>query len=257
MPRRFYSCDSAVRIALIKDDLYLVHGAKNVAEVFKTSSLSVTLAYGIALRYCFGMARKATSVYFADTTGPQQKPIQGTTAKPQNRVYYRTHENLLRGLLGTGLAPVSDRFESALTESLSSLHITEEGVIFPDFLEFFEDFLGTAIIKSIFGSALLSQSPDFVSNMWKFDKLVMNLAKQLPRVCIPESYRLRTKLLQSIKRWHAFARTHSVEKKELLNEDADVLWGSETIKDRYKMLLDFENQDYDSVASTDLGFIWA
>ena len=241
----------------MKDDLYLVHGAKGIAELFRTPSLSVTLAYSIALKYCFGIAQKAVNVYLADSSGSQLRPIEGSDVKPQNRVYYRTHENLLRGLLGTGLAPVTDRFENLLTRSLRSLIITEEWTTFPDLREFFEDNLGAVVLESIFGPALLSQNPGFVRDLWSFDRVVMSLAKRLPVFCIPAAYRSQTKLLQSIKKWHAFARTHSNGVETSRDEDSDPLWGSKMIRDRFKMLLDVENQDYDSVASTDLGFIWA
>lgn len=173
---------------MLKDDVYLVHGAKYITEVFRTSTLNVTFAYGIALKHCFGMAQKAANVYFADTSGSQCKPIEGSSANPQGRVSYQTHENLLHGLLGAGLAPISDRFERALTESINSLNINEEWVHYPDLLEFFEDFLGAAIIKAIFGPALLSQNPGFIRDLWAFDKVVMGLGKRLPAFCIPEAY---------------------------------------------------------------------
>lgn len=255
---RHCNCDrSAVRIALVKDDLYLIHGAKAIAELFRTPSLSVTLAYSIALKYCFGIAQKAVNVYLADNSGSQSKPIDGSNTKPQNRVYYRTHEGLLQGLLGTGLAPVSDRFDGLLTQSMLSLSISEEWMTFPDLSEFFEDYIGAAVIEAIFGPALLSQNPGFVRDLWSFDKVVMRLARRLPRFCIPAAYKSRTALLQSIGKWHAFASMHSAEAKMTHEEDADPLWGSKMIRDRFKMLLDVENQDFDSVASTDLGLIWA
>lgn len=248
---------SAVRIALVQDDLYLIHGAKAVAELFRTPSLSVTLAYSIALKYCFGIAQKAVNVYLADDSGSQSKPIDGSNTKPRNRVYYRTHESLLQGLLGTGLAPVSDRFDGLLTRSMRSLDLGEEWTTFPDLSEFFEDNIGAAVIEAIFGPALLSQNPGFVRDLWSFDKVVMKLAKRVPISCMPAVYKSRTGLLQSIKNWHALAGAHSAATKMAHEEDADPFWGSKTIRDRFKMLLDVENQDFDSVASTDLGFIWA
>ena len=248
---------SVSRIALLKEDLYLVHGAKSVAQVFRTSSLSVTLAYGIALKYCFGMAQEAANIYFADTSGSQHRPIVGSNVPSHNRVGYLTHESLLKGLLGTGLGPASDRFEGALTESFESLNINKEWVDFPDLLEFFEDHVGAAIIRAMFGSVLLSQNPEFVSDLWAYDKLVMSLAKRLPAFCIPRAYKLRKRLLLCIREWHNFATTHSDKARKIGEDDGHPFWGCVMIRDRYKMLLGVEKQDCDSVASTDLGFIWA
>lgn len=238
-----------MRIALLNGDIYLVKGAKNVAEIFRAPALSVTLAYGIALRYCFGMASRAASVYISDTSGSHEKIIARSDVLPHNRVSYRTHENLLQGLLGVALTPASDRFENTLTESLYSLGIGNEWVEFPDLLEFFEDHIGTAIIEAVFGSALLAQNPGFIRDLWAYDKVVMSLAKRLPFFWIPEAYRLREKLLLSVKRWHAGLIGCE-------NEGNDVQT-PKFIRDRVKMLLSIDNQDFDAVASTDLGFIWA
>ena len=249
---------SITRVALLADDIYIVHGAKSIAEVLRTSSLSVTKAYGIALKHCFGMAQKAVNSYHADTSGCQHKPIKGSYVQPQDRISYLTHENLLKGLLGTGLAPTSERFEKALTESLSSLSIGDEWVEFPNLVELFENHVGGSVIKAIFGSALLSQDPNFVRDLWAYDKVVMNLARRVPKFWSPEPYRLRDKLLLCIKKWHALARAHSDrQESQVQREEAEPFWGSEMIKDRHKMLLGVKDQDYDSLASTDLGFIWA
>lgn len=256
-PSRSNRDQSTIRIALLKDDIYLVHGAKHVAEVFRTSSLSVNLAYGIALKYCFGMAQKAADMYFSDTSGTRHKPIAGSNVQSRNRVSYLTHESLLKCLLGTDLAPASDRFERALTEALHPLSVNKEWVDFPDLSEFFNDFVGTAIIKALFGSALLSQNPDFVHDLWAYDKVVMSLAKRLPALWMPEAIKLRNKLLLSVRRWHELVRARSDEVETIQDEDIELAWGSKMIRDRYKILLGVENQTPDSVASTDLAFIWA
>lgn len=255
--RRSKSEQVVVRIALLKDDIYLVQGSTNIAEILRKPSLTVTLAYGIALKYCFGMAQKAVDVYIADTSGSQQKPIAGSNVPSQNRVSYLTHENLLKGLLGTGLAPATDRFESALTESLNLETIGQNWEYYPDFLEFHEDHVGAAVIRALFGPTLLSQNLDFVRDLWAYDKVVMSLAKRLPAFWIPNAYRLRDKLLSSIRKWHDFAKENFVNMNGSQHLDDDPLWGSEMIKHRHKMLLGIGNQDSDSVASTDLGFIWA
>ncbi|KAL8644236.1 MAG: hypothetical protein Q9226_007865 [Calogaya cf. arnoldii] len=254
---RFCSGRAVVRISFFRRDIYLISGAKNVAEFFRQTSLSTAPAYGIALQNCFGMAKKPASVYFADTSGSRSKPIQGSNVQPKNRVMYRTHESLSQGLLGTGLAPASDRFEQRLAESLKSLCVSDEWVTYPDFLSFMEGKLGTAIVGAVFGSVLLSQNPDFIRDLWVFDDAAMGLAKRLPALCMPNAYRARRRLLHSIKEWHAYATKSSSREDTAPDGDIDSLWGSRLMRERNRMLLDVEDQDRDSVASTDLGLIWA
>lgn len=172
------------------------------------------MPYGIALKYCFGMALRATTIYILDTSGSHEKAIAKSDVLPYNRVSYRTHQNLLQELLGVALTPVSDCLENTLTESLYSLNISEKWVEFPDLLEFFEDHIGTAIVEAVFGSALLFHNPGFIRDLWVYDKVVMNLAKRLPFFWIPNVYRLREKLLHSMKRYHTGLIGHENEGKE-------------------------------------------
>lgn len=237
----------AVRLALLNDDVYLVKGTKNVAEIFRTPALTVTLAYGIALKYCFGMASRAATIYISDTSGSHEKAIAKSDVLPHNRVSYRTHQNLLQGLLGVALTPVSDRLENTLTESLYSLDISEEWVEFPDLLEFFEDHIGTAIVEAVFGSALLFHNPGFIRDLWAYDKVVMNLAKRLPFFWIPNAYRLREKLLRSVKRWHTGLIGHENEGKEA--QSKEYIQTPKVIRERVRMLLSIDNQDLDALAS--------
>lgn len=240
---------------MLNDDVYLVKGAKNVAEIFRAPALSATLAYGFALRYCFGMASQAAAVYISDTSGSHEKAIAKSNVLPHNRVSYRTHENLAQGLLGLSLTPASDLFENTLTESFYSLAISDEWVEFPDLVQFFEEHIGTAIIETLFGSALLAQNPGFIHDLWAYDKVVMSLVKRLPFFWIPEAYRLREKLLLAIKRWHAGLIGNENEGKEVRNDG--VIQTPQAIRDRLRMLLSVDKQDFDAVASTDLGLIWA
>ena len=255
--RRVGLNDPVLRIPLLTNDLYLVHGAKNIAEAFRAKSLSVTWSMGFVLTHCFGMSRRAAAIYYGDTSGPRKKPNPGSKTNPPNRIYYKTHEALLEGLLGQGLAPMTDRLEVEMRDSITSLQISDEWTSFPDLMEFYQIFLGTIVIKTVFGSTLLSQNPDFVQDLWDFDPMVESLAKRLPILFAPRAYRLRRKLLQYIKRWHNYARTHSAGYESVGDQDDDPYWGCKMIRDRYATLCDTKHQDHDSVASTDLAFIWS
>ena len=255
--RRVGLDDPVLRIPLLTTDLYLVYGAKNTAEAFRAKSLSVTWSMGFVLTHCFSMSRQAAGIYYKDTSGPPEKPNPGSKTNTPNRIYYKTHEALSEGLLGQGLPPMTDRLEVEMRNSITSLQISDDWTNFPDLMEFYQIFLGTPVVKTVFGSTLLSENPDFVQDLWDFDRVVMSLAKRLPILFTPRAYWLRRKSLRHIKKWHNYARTHSAGYESVGDQDRDPYWGCKMMKDRYATLCDTKNQDHDSVASTDLAFIWS
>ena len=91
---------------------------------------------------------------------------------------------------------MTDRLEVERRKSITSLQISDDWTNFPDLMEFYQIFLGTAVIKTVFGSTLLSENPDFVQDLWDFDRVVMSLAKRLPILFAPRAYWLRRKLPQ-------------------------------------------------------------
>ncbi|KAL8671174.1 MAG: hypothetical protein Q9168_004327 [Polycauliona sp. 1 TL-2023] len=132
---RFGRNDPVIRISLLTDDLYLIRGAKNIAEAFRSKSLSVTWSMRFVLMHCFGMSKTAARVYHEDTSGPRVKPNLGSQTDPRDRIYFKTHETLLEGLLGIGLAPMTDRLEAEIREAVPSLDISDEWVEFPNLLK--------------------------------------------------------------------------------------------------------------------------
>ncbi|PWY88576.1 cytochrome P450 [Aspergillus sclerotioniger CBS 115572] len=250
-----------LRVNLLEDEIYLVQGQKNILAVFSNPGLTVTRAYGVVLKYCFGMKQKAVDVYVSDTSGSRQRPIAGSKTPPNCRVSYHTHENLIQGLLGSGLGPTTERFDAALYASLDkAVPISHSWTYKEDFTQFFEDHLGTAMLETLYGPLLLAANPDFNRKLWQYDKHIMALAKRLPAWMIPGAYRLRDELLRAIMKWHRQATELTTETTKQTNSnqgDADPHWGSAMMRERNKMLLKIDRQDPQSVASTDLGFIWA
>ncbi|RAL08033.1 cytochrome P450 [Aspergillus homomorphus CBS 101889] len=250
-----------VRVDLLNDEVYLVQGQKNILSVFSNPGLTVTRAYGIVLKYCFGMDQQAVDVYVSDTSGSRHRPISSSTTPHNSRVSYHTHENLTQGLLGSGLDSTTQRFEAALYAALDkAVPSISDWKFEPDLTQFFEEHLGTALLQALCGPLLVEESPNLVRKLWQYDKLIMALAKRLPSWLIPGSYQLRDELLAMIMRWHKLATELSTahpERKPSDQSQADPYWGSAMMRERNKMLLTIDGQDRRSVASTDLGFIWA
>ncbi|EED13965.1 conserved hypothetical protein [Talaromyces stipitatus ATCC 10500] len=250
-----------LRVNLLNDEIYLVQGSKNITSVFNNPVVTVTRAYGIVLKYCFGMDQNAVDVYVSDTSGSRHQPIPGSQTPSSRRVSYHTHENLVQGLLGSGLGPITYRMEASLLACLNkAVPNSPDWTYGEDLTTFFEEHLGTAILQTLFGPLLLSENPNFNRNLWQYDKQIMALAKRLPAWLIPGPYRLRDELIRAVMKWHQRATELSEASPEntLANEsEVDAYWGSAMMRERHQMLLKIEGQDLESVASTDLGLIWA
>ncbi|RAL05357.1 cytochrome P450 [Aspergillus ibericus CBS 121593] len=250
-----------LRVNLVNDEVYLVQGQKNILSVFSNPGLTVTRAYGLVLKHCFGMDQKAVDVYVSDTSGSRPRPIPGSNIPLNRRVSYHTHENLIQGLLGSGLGPTMERLDASLYASLDkAVPISPSWTYKDDLTQFFEDHLGAAILNALYGPLLLAENPDFNRKLWQYDKHIMALAKRLPAWLIPGAYRLRDELLRAIMKWHQRATelsTATPDRPKASQGEADPHWGSAMMRERNRMLLRIDGQDLQSVASTDLGFIWA
>lgn len=246
--------ESAVCIGLINEDVFVLHRPDYVAALFKSSSTTVTRAYGIDLKHCFGITRKAAVTYFADGSGSLPRPLAGSNVAHPNRVGYLTHTSLHKGLPGPGLAPLLLRFQKTLAKSLDSANAGPEWVQFDDLVEFFEQYLRAAVIEAAFGSALLDYNLNFVSDIWAFDRVVIGLAKRIPFLLAPRAYLLRKKILTAIKQWHTLAQQ---QPKDNSGSDLDTFCDPPIMRSRYKLLAEYQAQDQDSIASTDFAFIWA
>ena len=199
-------------------------------------------------------------MYKSDDSGLGAQPVPGSHVAPHNRIDYRTHAGLLKFTNGTGLEGFYERWATGYRKRLGSLDIRDEWVEMPDFMVFFCDNFGSALIESICGPALLRLNPDFARDFSKYDLAMPGLLKGLPKWMIPQAYRARDKLLSSIKQWHGSARGQF--EVSLIDQDGDTdpYWGSAFIRERQGadgIFTTVDNFDQDARAASDLGFIWA
>jgi len=254
----FCALSGALRVRLVNEDIYMVHGAKNITAVSQNVHLRVTRAYGYALRHCFGMSKAAAAAYDRDTSGSREKPIAGSRVGEHGRIGHVTHANLAQGLLVDGLEPMTGRFHAALSQALEACEIGQDWKHYDDLAAFFEDVLGRAVLESVFGPLLLQTNPTFVRDLFEYDKTVMDLARRVPWFLKPLPYRLRGVLVESVKRWHAAASSSSSSSApEPDSSTAWAGWGSSMLQARYEKLMQCDGQDADSVASANFALLWA
>ena len=245
--------DSVITIGVVYDDLYIVKEGGLVNSVLKSSAMTVTHAYGIALQNCFGMSKEAASDYIQDKTGSLPVPLGARNIPNDDRIGYSTHTNLHKLFLGPGLPKMIESFEQIMIDTLHDLEIPAEGLVYDDLYSFHEHVVGSAVIKSVFGRQLLQRCPNFLDDLWSFDKIIMQLARCTPRIFAMKAYNLQERLIQNVKAWHTIGDFWSVEE-VAVNEDD---WGSQLLRERARMLISCKNQTAESVASTDLALIWA
>lgn len=236
----------------------MFQGPETVAAVWKQSQLSSPiLIYTFALKNVFGMPKHALAAYKADDSGSHRRPHPESEIASRNRVDFLTHVDLFKAFGGPGLNRSFTRCSGNFRHNLVDLDISTEWVEMPDLCAFFQEQLGAAVLKGLYGPALLKLNPNFLQDLWIFDKATPKFAKMMPRCLIPSAYRARERLLGSIRLWYTYARNNFDESVIGPDGDADPYWGSQLVRSRQKVLSDIDDQDDDALASADLGLIWA
>ena len=203
------------------------------------------------------MHSKLLSAFKADDSGHHSKRNPGSMTEPHNRIDFLTHETFMKSLNGPSLSRMSERFSRSLSDRLEAVDVDADWREIPDLLGFVQMEVSTAVLEATFSPQLVAQNPTFVSDLFKYDSAVPTLSKGVPRCMAPEAYRIRDKMLQMIKNWHAYARKHFESNLIGADGDFDPFWGSEHMRYRQKTLIKVDGFDEDALASLDLGLIWA
>lgn len=213
------------------------------------------------------MPEKAVRVYRADNSGSAPKPHPGSQVAPDARPFYPTHKGLLQGLTGTGLGPTTRRYVEAFVRDLQSYQCgqpsaklsvspPEEWLYAPDMFHFIQHTVGSAMIEAHFGPALLRLSPTYMEDLWKLDAGIPWFARKVPRFLMPEMYRARDRLIQSLMAWYKYAREHFDESQIHEDGDGDPAWGSNLNRHRQETLPMIKEHDDRVIASLDVGYSW-
>lgn len=244
-------------LKILNKTLYFVYKPENVAKLWnykkRITSPGVTT---FVLKTLFGMAPKSLAMYTLDTSGVLAAPKPGSNVAFHNRIDHLTHANFHKHLLGQGLNSLYRTFSDILLGRFPLLNIKDEWTEFPDIMEFWMPILTATMNETLAGPILECVNPNFTQDLLRYFPYTHRMMVGTPRWCIPKVYRLREKLIQDVKQWHAIARSRFHETD--INEDggADPWWGSALIRERQNILKKVDNWDYDSIASSDLGVLW-
>ncbi|KAF2185800.1 cytochrome P450 [Zopfia rhizophila CBS 207.26] len=239
-----------VRLRLPGANPILVQGLDNVRTLFRLSAWSNPAhAQQFIASRLFGMPPVASASFVRDNSGIAAKPKPGTNVESRNRICHRDHEIIRSMFQGPELSDLIDRFSGLLYEKMHHLPIGSQWVEMPDLFEFLVTQITPLSIELLCGPSLTKViDPDFVRDFWRFDSWVPTIAKKAPRWIFPQGYRIRDKLIASIKRW----RMSSC----MVRDDEKNMTGCKGMKDKLN-LLDVDGWDMDAIAASDLGLIWA
>jgi hypothetical protein len=104
-------------------------------------------------------------------------------------------------LSGPFLDNLSDVFILSLRRNLLEKTQSNTWTHIEDLWSFFQEVTTVATIESLFGSELLRQNPNFVSDYWAFDDNAEDFVRELPRFLAPSTYATRDRLHESIEAW--------------------------------------------------------
>ena len=206
-----------------------------------------------------GTPEHVVPVYSGDNSGLLPKPLPGSQVRPENRIRFLHTKAAHQHLAGITGVKIGERYMKILTRNLSANTVVgNDWVELPDLWLFVRNMIFPCSTEAICGSSILSLNPTLTEDFWAFHRGIPALLQYMPRWLSPGAHRDRHKMLDAIKRWHAFAKEHSDFSRTGHNDpDWDPYYGSKIIKARQAFLHEIEVMDADGRASEDLGLLFA
>lgn len=200
-------------------------------------------------------------MYRADNSGTHATPYPGTNVEARNRVDHRTFIWFHKFLIGTGFAPLCQRFERGLARHLLPFQSTRmrDWVHGDDLMQMFkQSLLSPAVTDAIFGRTLLDRHPHVLEEIWRLDDNLWRLGSRLPKFIFPGAHNTLRKCTAAVKDWHAYAMTQAKSSgPREISENEDAFFSSEFVQSRREFFQTIDGQDEGSMISEDVALLWA
>ena len=240
--------------------MYLIGDPKQAKIFFKpTPGLASHLGVAFALNYILGTPAHVVPLYSEDDSGQLAKPMPGSKTPGEHRIRYFHSRTAHRFLAGASGFRLGELYMDILTRNINGdTNIGKEWKESVDLLTFIQNLVFPASTESLCGSSLLSLNPTLTQDFWAFERSIPTLLKRVPRWLSPGAYKSREKMLDIIKRWHAYGNERT-DCTKVGSEDPewDPFLGSKFIRERQRFLQEIDIMDADGRASEDLGFLFA
>ncbi|KAL2041651.1 hypothetical protein N7G274_005435 [Stereocaulon virgatum] len=151
-------------------------------------------------------------VYLGETSGikPQPHPSSNSIA-PKDRYYYQNRKAIVGFFNSPGLKSMGNRYSNLLIKEVNRLDLSHDWTKCEDLYSFIQNLLIGPTVEAMCGPVLLAQKPTFRKEFWNIDHDIFYFFKAYPRWLAPRAYRNRSKLLNSVKTWHMFARDNCTD----------------------------------------------
>lgn len=157
---------------------------------------------------------------------------------------------------GKTLNPFSIKFQKNLFRGIANEGISNQWIENKDLFGFLQQIVSTAAIETMCSKSITRLSPNWVQDFWEFDRSLPYFLKGYPAWFAPRAWAARRRVLDGLKKWHAYAQ-RSFTEASIGKDGHDPFFGTEMIRQRQEYFGRMEFMNADALATEDLGLIWA
>lgn len=256
--RKTFESDTPLQLKAGPSRFFLYRNSEHIKAVFRaskrTTNKSTTL---FALRNLFDLPKSAVQLFQDDDSGTGLRPRKESKTSPENRINYLVTHTSREFLSSDYLEDMNRRYMSILLRHLDTFDVQSEWVEFSDLHEFIQQATIRPSVEALVGSEFFKLNPEFDKDLFIFQHYIPDFLHLLPRWLIPTAYRVRRRLLQSIKRWHQHAHNHyDCSRYGPEDPNWEPYFGSKLIRAREHYSLKISKMTPDARATEDLGLIF-
>ncbi|KAF5989250.1 cytochrome P450 monooxygenase 3A7 [Fusarium coicis] len=244
-----------IRMRLGNVHAYLIHGTRNVQQVFRCSKELTFEEF--ALRVAQKVKRlpaKDAALVAKDISGSSRLPL--TETREEDRIWRKFHEIYEFHLIGANaVSALTEIFIDTMIDELST--VGTQGPIEIGIDEFMKHHMFRASTIALAGRKVFDIDPDFADVFWDYDEDFMSLLYGIPKFLCRKGSNARDKCLETVKGyldqgwknldWRACHQQ---------NPDWEPNFGSKLVRER-EVAMEKYGIGLDGRASFQMGLIWS
>ncbi|KAI0895188.1 hypothetical protein F4806DRAFT_470063 [Annulohypoxylon nitens] len=250
----------STRASVFGSSIYFFQDREAVCKLIKqrNSLIPIAIRFVFPAKVLFGMPEEnGLDAYRQDNSGPLSKPEVGSSIPDQDRIDHLHHQAFQHAFIGPGLTPIALRSREAVDEEFKNLRLdSSEWTEIDDLFAVIGKAVSAGLTEAMCGPSILKLHPDFIDNLWDFDRATPWLVRLIPRWINPHPHRARDIVLEQIRNWHVYARQRFHEGLIGPDGDSDPYWGSKIIRHFQNALWKSGKHSNDAMAAHDLALIW-